>query len=67
MSPEIVSHQTHNYFKSDIWALGVILYVLLSGKFPFKAQNDQDLYSKIRKSIFTFPEGITLEAKSILN
>jgi len=66
MAPEIVAHQTHNYFKSDIWALGVILYSLLSGKFPFKAQNDKDLYNKIRKGYFNLPEGITLEAKSIL-
>ena len=67
MAPEIVNHQQHNYFKSDIWALGIILFCLLSGKFPFKAQNDKDLYNKIRKGIFTFPEGITLEAKSILS
>eukprot|EP00344_Euplotes_crassus_P002401 CAMPEP_0197015650 /NCGR_PEP_ID=MMETSP1380-20130617/75061_1 /TAXON_ID=5936 /ORGANISM="Euplotes crassus, Strain CT5" /LENGTH=275 /DNA_ID=CAMNT_0042441723 /DNA_START=1593 /DNA_END=2420 /DNA_ORIENTATION=+ len=52
--------------KADIWALGVILYSLLSGKFPFKAQKDKDLYSKIRKGLFAVPEGITLEAKNIL-
>ncbi|CAI2385740.1 unnamed protein product [Moneuplotes crassus] len=66
MAPEIVAHQTHNYMKADIWALGVILYSLLSGKFPFKAQKDKDLYSKIRKGLFAVPEGITLEAKNIL-
>jgi tribbles-like protein len=66
MAPEIVAHQTHNYFKADIWALGVILYCLLSGKFPFKSQKDKDLFSKIRKGIFSVPEGITLEAKNTL-
>jgi serine/threonine protein kinase len=66
MAPEIINHEQHSYFKADIWALGIILFSLLSGKFPFKAQNDKDLYNKIRKGIFSFPEGITLEAKSIL-
>ena len=66
MSPEIINHQKHSYFKADIWALGIILYALLSGKFPFKAQNDKDLYSKIRKGVFNLPEGITIEAKSMI-
>lgn len=66
MAPEIVNQQEHNYIKADIWALGIILYALLSGKFPFKAQNDKDLYSKIRKGVFALPEGITIEAKAML-
>lgn len=66
MSPEIINNQKHSYFKADIWALGIILYALLSGKFPFKAQNDKDLYNKIRKGVFVLPDGITLEAKSVL-
>lgn len=66
MAPEIVNHQEHNYLKADIWALGVIFYALISGRFPFKAQNDKDLYNKIRKWVFTLPEGISLEAKSLL-
>jgi len=44
MSPEIVNHKLHNYMKADIWALGIILFALLTGKFPFKAQTDKDLY-----------------------
>lgn len=48
MSPEIVHKRSHNYMKADIWALGVVLYSLLTGKFPFKAENNKDLYSKIK-------------------
>ena len=66
MAPEIVNHQSHNYIKSDIWALGIILYALMSGNFPFIGQNDADLFNKIRRCIFTMPEGITLEAKSMI-
>ena len=47
MSPEIVDKKPHNYFKADVWALGIVLYALLSGKFPFKGENNKDLFMKI--------------------
>ena len=30
-----------------MWALGVLLYVVLTGIFPFKGQTDKELYKKI--------------------
>ena len=44
MSPEIVEKKPHSYLKADVWALGVVLYALLSGKFPFKGENNADLF-----------------------
>lgn len=35
MAPEIVNKQEYHGKPADIWALGVLLYVLLYGKFPF--------------------------------
>lgn len=37
MSPEIVSKKEYSGPAADIWACGVILYVLLCGCTPFKA------------------------------
>ena len=36
MAPEIVMKEEFRGPPADIWALGVLLYALLSGKFPFK-------------------------------
>jgi serine/threonine protein kinase len=49
MAPEIVTKKEYLGPPADIWALGVLYYALLCGKFPFKGQNDKELYKKICK------------------
>lgn len=49
MGPEIVSKIEYAGPPADIWALGVLLYALLCGRFPFKGANDKELYSNICK------------------
>lgn len=36
MAPEIVSKQDYNGKFVDVWALGILLFTMLCGKFPFK-------------------------------
>lgn len=37
MSPEIVSNEEYNGSAVDIWASGILLYLMLTGKLPFRA------------------------------
>ena len=45
MSPEIVSKSSYSGFMSDIWACGIILYLMLTGSVPFKAVSEKNLYT----------------------
>lgn len=48
MSPEIFKHKPYNH-KSDIWALGCVLYEMTTLKHAFDAQNLNGLACKIIK------------------
>ena len=49
MAPEIVDKRAHNYMKADIWACGVVLYSLITGKFPFRGETNPLLYACISR------------------
>lgn len=36
-------------FRSDLWAVGVILYMMVSGESPFAAQDPEELETRIRR------------------
>jgi len=55
MAPEIVSRKEYIASAPDIWALGVLLFAILIGNFPFKGTNDRDLCRKIIKGVYIIP------------
>lgn len=67
MAPEIVARKEYSGFCADIWAVGVLLYALLCGSFPFRGQNDRDLYRKIVRGVFHVPDLVTDGARSLLS
>ena len=67
MCPEIVKRKPYDPNKADVWALGVLLYKLITGCYPFKADNDQELYSLILTGNINYHEFVDEEAQEILN
>lgn len=47
MSPELLSNQPWDAFKNDIFALGVILYSLLTGRPPFQQADSGDVWFSV--------------------
>lgn len=65
IAPEII--QGHMYsFPGDVWALGVLLHVLLSGRFPFKASSQRELYRRILRCACQVPDSFSSEAKALV-
>ena len=49
MSPEVVKNESYGQ-GVDIWSFGVIVYALLTGKFPFYGRKVTMIYDKISSS-----------------
>tara|TARA_B110000285_G_C15121713_1_gene617597 strand:- start:588 stop:740 length:153 start_codon:yes stop_codon:yes gene_type:complete len=50
MAPELVRKHEYDGRQVDMWALGVLLFALLAGAFPFRGQSETELYSKIQRA-----------------
>jgi len=54
LAPEIVQSKGHGK-EADWWALGILIYEMLSGAPPFFADNQYDIYQKILECKLVFP------------
>ncbi|KAJ2462884.1 Cell cycle serine/threonine-protein kinase cdc5/MSD2, partial [Coemansia sp. RSA 2322] len=74
LAPELVTRngEGHSY-GVDVWATGILLYVMLYGKTPFSSQrvngNLQQLYAKIASQNIEFPPDphTSMSAKDLIN
>jgi len=68
IAPEITKGKVE--FKSDIWACGILLYMLLCGYPPFKGETEEDLITQIQKCKLNFPQddwgNISIEAQNFI-
>ncbi|CAD8081170.1 unnamed protein product [Paramecium primaurelia] len=49
MSPESIKFPEFYTIERDIWSIGIILFQMLTGEFPFKGNNKEEVFEEIRK------------------
>ncbi|ULT96952.1 hypothetical protein L3Y34_005045 [Caenorhabditis briggsae] len=70
LSPEVLKKDPYSK-PVDIWACGVILYILLVGYPPFWDEDQHRLYAQIKAGAYDYPspewDTVTPEAKSLID
>jgi MAP/microtubule affinity-regulating kinase len=67
MAPEIVNKKEYYGPPADMWSLGILLYAMLCGHFPFRARTEFELYHNISKGLFTVPSHVSDGAKKLIS
>lgn len=69
MAPEIVKEDKYDE-KVDIWSVGVIAFILISGRPPFRGKNKNEIFSSIKHTELAFEHEIwnkvSTEAKDFI-
>lgn len=68
ISPEILEEKVSGP-AADLWSLGVIIFMMLSGESPFKSQSQFITFRNIRDVKYTFPsdDSFSDETKDLIS
>ncbi|XP_074240963.1 inactive serine/threonine-protein kinase PLK5 isoform X7 [Saimiri boliviensis] len=65
LAPEVVSRNGHSC-QSDIWALGCVMYTVLTGTPPFTASPLSEMYQNIREGRYPEPAHLSPSARRLI-
>lgn len=66
LAPEVVVREAHDT-RMDVWAAGVLLFVMLVGELPFAAQTLTEKFERIRKVELRIPEHLSPAAHEVIS
>ncbi|KAL1456784.1 hypothetical protein WDU94_001485, partial [Cyamophila willieti] len=65
-APELFRDESYVGCKVDVWALGVLLYFMVTAQMPFPGENLNTLKKSILLGVITFPSTLSLTCRSLI-
>mmetsp|Transcript_110458 Transcript_110458/g.276520 ORF Transcript_110458/g.276520 Transcript_110458/m.276520 type:complete len:582 (+) Transcript_110458:90-1835(+) len=70
VAPELVTAPVQYDQRCDAWSAGVVMYIILSGQYPFRGKTKEELLNRIRRDPVSFKDKIwrkvSKDAKTLL-
>jgi carbon catabolite-derepressing protein kinase len=69
LAPEAVQTKDPKRFgpMGDIWAIGCILYIMLTGSAPFESSSVASTLNKIKNGTYNMPEYLSSQARDLIS
>jgi serine/threonine protein kinase len=65
-SPEIFTHRPYDGRSADIWAMGVVLYAMVTRQFPWKGTNECEQVAHAQRGEYQLPEYLSAECSHLI-
>lgn len=68
VSPEILCARAGGYSgrRADLWSVGVMIYTMLVGRYPFHDRDPVVLFGKIRRGAYKIPDVVPARARCLI-
>jgi len=70
VAPELVTAPVQYDQRCDAWSAGVVMYIILSGQYPFRGKTKEELLNRIRRDPVSFKDKcwrkVSKDAKTLL-
>ena len=66
-APELFQEDTYVGSSVDIWALGVMLYFMMSGNMPFRGESVHEIKAKVTNGSYHMPRNLSLSCQSLIS
>ncbi|XP_040597038.1 sperm motility kinase X-like [Mesocricetus auratus] len=65
-APELFAEEAYDAYATDMWSLGVLLFLMVVGRFPFRVSSSKRVRHQILAANFTIPQHVSMDIFNVI-